>query len=130
MIKIEMKPIKNEVEIPGYGVFFISPFGAGAEAEMNMAYRKMVELREDTKQYTKLAEDEKAGKKIDKTSAEYKKAIEAFNAVSKSAEELHDLTIEKLRSVITGDNVDKLFNDFTYTQLMDIYKQATRETEE
>jgi hypothetical protein len=127
MITIEMKPITNEVEIPDYGKFSISPFGAGSEAEIRVAFRKMEEAYEDSKQYAELVERERSGEKIDHNSEDYKKAIESFAKVSQCAEEAEAIATEKLRTVIKGKNVQKLFQDFTYRQLMDLYRKATAE---
>lgn len=125
MITIEMKPITNEVEIPGYGKFEISPLGAGAEAEIIVAYRELKQAKEDTKKYDELVEKEEKGE-LDKNSKEYKDAIEAFRKVTELADHIRELSLEKLRAVIKGKNVDKLFNDFTYEQLNEIHEKATK----
>lgn len=125
MIKIELKPISNEIEIPDYGVFTVSPLGAGAEADIRIAFREMNELHEATKQYEELVEKDKKGE-ADKDSEEYKQAMEAFQKAGKSAENVRELMLAKLRAVIKGKNVEKLFQDFTYEQIQEIYDRATK----
>ena len=126
MIKIEMKPTQYQIEIPDYGVFDVSPLGAGAEAEIRCLFRELDEAMENTKkpEFKALADREKAGeeivKKIDKQA--YKKGSEVI-------EKLRETVMEKMRNVIKGKNVDKLFNDFTYEQILEIHKKATREND-
>lgn len=126
-IKIEMKPITCEIEIPKYGKFFVSPMGAGSEAEIRVVSRELDEKTEATKKYDDLVEREKNGEKMDHKSAEYVACLDAYAEVGKVVDRLRDLYYEKLREVIKGDNVDKLFNDFTYDQIAKIYKEATKD---
>lgn len=130
MIKIEMKPTQYQIEIPGYGVFDVSPLGAGAEAEIRCRFRELDELMEKTKQYQNIVDKEKAGEEVDKDSEEYKECIGALQNASKGVDNLRDTIIEKMQSVIKGKNVDKLFNDFTYEQILEIHKTATKGNEE
>lgn len=123
-MKIEMKPQKIKVEIPGYGSFDVTPLGAGAEAEIRILYRELNEALEESKQFQGLVDREKNGEKLDHESEEYKNALEAFNKAGALADKVKDLTYIKMRSVFTGASVDKLFNDFTYQQIQDIYRKA------
>ena len=125
MITIEMKPIINEVEIPGYGKFEVSPLGAGAEAEIMVAFRELKEARDKAKEYDYLIDKEKKNE-LDKESQEYKDALGAYKNVTELADRVRSLTLEKLRAVIKGDNVEKLFQDFTYEQLNEIHDRATK----
>lgn len=123
-MKIEMTPKKYPVEIPGYGEFEITQFGAGAEAEIRIAMRELNESMESNKKFQDIIDREKNGEKIDQDSKEYKEAIEAFNNTSKLIEKVQDLTLEKMRYVIKGKNADKLFNDFTYDEISELYSKA------
>lgn len=125
MITIEMKPIINEIEIPGYGKFEVSPLGAGAEAEIMVAFRELKEARDKAKEFDYLIEKEQKNE-LDKESQEYKDALEAYKNVTELADRVRSLTLEKLRAVIKGDNVEKLFQDFTYEQLNEIHDRATK----
>lgn len=125
-IKIEMKPTKYQVEIPGYGIFEISPLGAGAEAELRVIARKFSEMAEKIKKYDGLVEKEKKGEKIDHDSKEWKEAINDYILTGELADELKDINYAKLRAVFKGDNVDKLFQDFTYKQLLELYKKVVK----
>lgn len=131
MIKIEMKPTQYQIEIPDYGVFDVSPLGAGAEAEIRCLFRELDEAMENTKkpEFKALADREKAGEEIDKESQDYKDFIEAYKKGSEVIEKLRETVMEKMRNVIKGKNVDKLFNDFTYEQILEIHKKATREND-
>lgn len=129
MIKIEMQPTKYQIEIPGYGKFDVSPLGAGAEAEIRCAFRELDDYMSKTKEYQDLIDKEKAGEEIDKESQEYKDCLNAFQEASNSVERLRDTIIKKMRNVFKGENVDKLFDDFTYDQIIEIHKKATKEPE-
>lgn len=122
-MKIEIAPKKTKVEIPDYGTFEISPFGAGAEAEIRIAMRELNELMED-KSFEGIIKREEQGEDVDKDSEEYKNALEHFKKANKKIEEVKDLTVSKLKNVIKGENKDKLFQDFTQEQLMEIYNKA------
>lgn len=127
MIKLDIKPIKNKIEIPGYGVFEVSPLGAGAEAEIRIAFRKIDQVYEEAKKYQGIVDREKNGEKLDRESDEYKEAIKAFNEVSKVSGETRDIVLSKMKMVINGDNLEKLFADFTYSQIQEIYRKAIGE---
>lgn len=122
-MKIEIAPKKTKVEIPDYGTFEISPFGAGAEAEIRIAMRELNDLMED-KSFEEIVKREEKGEEIDKDSEEYKKALEHFKKANEKIEEVKDLTLSKLRNVIKGENKEKLFQDFTQEQLMELYNKA------
>ena len=121
-----MKPIKYELEIPGYGKFEVSPLGAGAEADIRILSRKLDEATEQTKAFDDLVEKEKNGEKLDHNSEEYKKCMEAYRVAGEAVDALRDTLYEKLRNVFKGENVDKLFNDFTYDQLAEIHRKVTK----
>lgn len=126
-IKIEMKPIVCEVEIPNYGKFSVCPMGAGAEAEIRIISRELDEKTESTKKYDELVEREKAGEKLDRNAEDYKACMKAYAEVGEVIDRLRDTYYEKLREVIKGKNVDKLFNDFTYDQIAKMYKEAIKD---
>lgn len=126
-MKIEMSPKKVKVEIPDYGEFEVSPLGAGAEAEIRVIGRKIAELQEVTKQYDDLVEREKNGEELDKESDEYKKAVDSYKAVAEAFDELRDLVYDKMKAVFKGKNIGKLFEDFTYDQILEIHSKATKE---
>lgn len=126
-IKVEIAPINIEIEIPKYGKFTVTPLGAGAEAEIRMAFRKIDEAVKEVEKYKWLVDKEKAGEKIDQKSDEYKEAIAAFGKTGEISDEATDLALNKLKAVIRGKNSDKLFNDFTYAQLWKIYRKAIGE---
>ena len=128
-MKIEMSPKKIKFEIPDYGEFEVSPLGAGAEAEIRIIGRKISELKSETKKYDELVEKEKNGEELDKESEEYKKAVESYKAVAEAFDELRDVVYDKMRAVFKGKNVEKLFNDFTYDQILEIHNKATKENE-
>ena len=123
-MKIELTLKKTQVEVPDYGTFEVSPFGAGAEAEIRIAMRELDDAMKTNENFSDLIKREENGEEIDRESAEYKEALEHFKNTSKKVEEVKDLTLTKLRGVIKGKNVDKLFNDFTYEQLMELYGRA------
>lgn len=125
-MKIEMKPIKIEVEIADYGKFYVSPLGAGAEAEIRIITRELLDKIENDKQYDVLVNKEKNGEKLDTTSEEYIKALEDLAQTAKLGDRVKDITIEKMKNVFKGDKVDKLFEDFTYDQIMEIYNKAVK----
>ena len=125
-IKIELKPIVYEVEIPGYGVFQVSPMGAGAEAELRILSRELDEAMEKTKQYDSLVEREKNGEKLDHDSDEYKACMESYKEDGKIVDKLRDTYNEKLHKTIKGKGVSRLFEDFTYDQIAEIYKKAIK----
>ena len=79
--------------------------------------------------YDDLVEREKNGEKLDTQSEEYKKAVQAYKNVSKAFDELRDTVYEKMRAVFKGKNIEKLFNDFTYDQILEIHSKATKENE-
>lgn len=126
MIKIEMKPTQYEVEVPGYGKFKISPLGAGAEAEIRMRFRELDDLMQESNKFKYIADKENAGEEVDKESEEYKAAIESLKKCAAGVDRLRDTIIEKLRCVIKGDNVDKLFDELSYEQILELQKRATK----
>ena len=126
-MKIEIAPKNVKIEIPDYGEFFVIPLGAGAEAEMRIVSRKIGELTEDTKQYADIVEREKNGEEFDKNSEEYKKALESYRKLALAYDELRDTTLEKMRGCFKGKNIEKLFNDFTYEQILEIHGKAMSE---
>ena len=126
-MKIELAPKKIEVEIPDYGTFNVMPLGAGAEAEMRIISRKINNLNEETKQYEGMVEREKNGEEFDKNSEEYKNALGAYRKLAEAYNELRDVTLEKMRGCFKGKNVDKLFSDFTYEQILEIHGKAMSE---
>ena len=128
-MKIEMSPKKVKVEIPNYGEFEVSPLGAGAEAEIRVIGRKISELQAETKKYDDLVDRETKGEELDKESPEYKEAIGAYKAVAEAFDELRDTVYEKMRAVFKGKNIEKLFNDFTYDQILEIHTKATKDNE-
>lgn len=125
-IKIEMKPIVYDVEIPGYGIFQISPMGAGAEAELHVLSRELDEAMENTRQYDALVEREKNGEELDHNTDEYKACMKSYQEAGKIVDKLRETYNEKLHKVIKGKGVAKLFEDFTYDQIAEIYKKATK----
>lgn len=126
MIKIELKPVTYQIEIPEYGVFDVSPLGAGAEAEIRMCFREVDELVAETKKFTDLTDKEKAGEEVDKESQEYKDCMKALQDASKGIDKLRDTIIDKMRGVFKGKGVEKLFNDFSYEQILEIHSKATK----
>lgn len=126
-IKLDIKPINIKIEIPGYGEFTVTPLGAGAEAEVRIAFREMDEALKKAKEYQSLVDREQAGEKLDTESEEYKLAIEALSIVGDLSDKARDIVMDKMREVIKGKNVDKLFNDFTYKQIQEIYRKAIEE---
>lgn len=126
-IKIEIKPIVYDVEIPGYGIFHVSPMGAGAEAELRILARKFNDAAERIKKYDGLVERENKGEKIDHNSKEWKEAAAEYIKAGELADELKDTNYAKLRSVFKGEKVDQLFQDFTYKQLSEIYKKVLKQ---
>lgn len=125
-IKIELKPIVYDVEIPGYGVFQVTPMGAGAEAELRILSRELDETMEKTKQYDALVEREKNGEELDHNSEEYKACMKAYQEAGKIIDKLRDIYNEKLHKAIKGKGVSKLFEDFTYDQIAELYKKAVK----
>ena len=123
-MKIEIAPKTIKVEIPNYGEFQVIPLGAGAEAEMRIIGRKISELSQETKQYEELVKREENGEEIDQNSDEYKKALELYKKLAETYDELKDITIEKMRACFRGKNVEKLFTDFTYDQILEIHGKA------
>lgn len=126
-IKIEMKPITCEIEIPGYGKFQVKPMGAGAEAEIRVISRELEEKDEIVKQFDELVEKEKNGEKLDRNSEEYQACLKAYSEIGKVVDTLRDKTYEKMREVFSGEKVEQLFNDFTYEQIAKIYREATKD---
>lgn len=125
-MKIEISPIKYQIEIDGYGSFDVSPLGAGAEADIRIAYREMGEAVDATKKFEGIVEREKNGEKMDKDSEEYKACMEAFSEASKVVDKVRETVLSKMRAVFKGKNVEKLFQDFTFDQILDIHNKATK----
>lgn len=128
VVNIELKPIKYKVSVGGYGSFEISPLGAGAEAEMRIALREAMDSNEQLNTY---GDYEQFSKKfiredgtVDTDNEEYKQFIEVLEKAGDNNEKLQNITLEKLRKVFKGDNVDKLFDELTLSQIQDIYNQA------
>lgn len=125
-MKIELAPKKIEVEIPDYGTFNVMPLGAGAEAEIRVANRKIAELTKSVEPYKALVEKEENGEEVDTKSEEYTKAVEAYKSLGNAYDDLKDLTLSKIRSCFSGKGVEKLFDDFSYEQIMQIYGEAVK----
>ena len=123
-MKIELAPKKIEVEIPDYGTFNVMPLGAGAEAEIRVENRKIAELTKSVDPYKELVEKEENGEEVDTKSEEYTKAVEAYKALGNAYDDLKDLTLSKIRACFSGKGVEKLFDDFSYEQIMQIYGEA------
>ena len=128
-MKIELAPRNIEVELPNYGTFNVIPLGAGAEAEIKVVHRKIAELNEEVKKYNGIVEKEKNGEDVDKESEEYKNALKAYNDLLDAFSELKDITLEKMRGCFKGKNAEKIFNDFSYEQIMQIYSEAVNSNE-
>lgn len=113
---IDITPKKIKINLKDYGEFEVTPLGAGAEATLRVANRKMLELLEDAKKYEDgLAEADEDTKKA---------AAEAFQAANKALDEYRDLFVEKMKRVFKGKKVDALFEDFSEAQIQDIYHKA------
>lgn len=129
-MKIELKPIKYQLEVPGYGSFEVSPLGAGAEAEVRMASRKLDEATEKLKDFDGFIEKEKNGEDIDKEAEDYKACMRAYQEAGDAVDVLRDTLYEKLRAVFKGEKVEQLFNDFTYDQIASLHRQVTKENKD
>ena len=126
-MKIEMSPRKYKIEIPDYGEFEVSPIGAGTEAQMRIISREIQELTDETKKYAGIVEKEKDGEKVDQDSEEYKNALKTYKDLALKYDELRDLVYDRMRKVFKGKNVDKLFDDFTYDQILEIHGKAVKD---
>ena len=126
-MKIEMTPRKYKIEIPEYGEFEVSPIGAGTEAEMRVISREIKELTAETEKYKDIVEKESNGEKLDQDSNEYQTALKLYKDLALKYDELRDLVYDRMRNLFKGKNVDKLFNDFTYDQILEIHGKATKE---
>ena len=126
-MKIEMSPRKYKIEIPDYGEFEVSPIGAGTEAQMRIISREIQELTDETKKYAGIVEKEKDGEKVDQDSEEYKNALKTYKDLALKYDELRDLVYDRMRKVFKGKNVDKLFDDFTHDQILEIHGKAVKD---
>lgn len=135
-ITLQAKPLEYEVEIPGYGIFTIRRIGAGAEADLASRMRVIEELQQMVKEEysdildeeTKLiaAKDEKALNTLRSTDR-YKEVEKKQAEITKELNSTVEYT-KKLAMSLWGsesyENLEKLFNDFTFEQIESLYKQA------
>lgn len=135
-ITLQAKPLEYEVEIPGYGIFTIRRIGAGTEADLASRMRVIEELQQMIKEEysdifdeeTKLiaAKDEKALKTLRSTDR-YKEVEKKQAEITKKLNSTVEYT-KKLAMSLWGseshENLEKLFNDFTFEQIESLYKQA------
>lgn len=128
-MKIDIAPKTIKIEIPNYGDFEVLPLGAGAEAELRIASRKINELTKETKKYEELVKKEEANEDVDRESEEYSNALKAYRDLTEAYQDLKDITLEKMRACFKGKNIEKLFTDFTYEQILEIHGKAMAENE-
>lgn len=135
-ITLQAKPLEYEVEIPGYGIFTIRRIGAGAEADLASRMRVIEELQQMVKEEysdildeeTKLiaTKDEKALNTLRSTDR-YKEVEKKQAEITKELNSTVEYT-KKLAMSLWGsesyENLEKLFNDFTFEQIESLYKQA------
>lgn len=126
-MKIELAVRKYEVEIDGYGKLFVSPLGAGAEAELRVAFRELDDALKETEAFQSLLDKIEAKEAIDENSEEYKNCVKAWANAEEVSNKVKDVCISKMRAVFSGENVEKFFQDFTYGDIKKVYDTAIKE---
>lgn len=116
MISIDITPQKIKIKIADYGEFEVTPLGAGAEATIRVANRKMIRLLEEAKGCEEVLKSADEAKK--------KEAIDKLNEANDALDDYRDIFVEKMKKVFKGDNVDALFDDFSEAQITEIYHKA------
>ena len=106
----------KEVEVEGYGMVRIRPYGAGEELQIAKNFRELDELQ---KKAEKLLADAKANYGDDeaKLPDSFKKDFEKIQtSVSRLSNELNDI----IKSTITSDQkgvAERLFNELPMTEI-------------
>lgn len=141
MISIDAKPLETEIEIKGYGIFRVRRLGAGQEAE---ATARLDEARSSidsiAKRYKALFDKEKElvknkdelGLSELKKSPAYQKAMAEQKASSEKLEAVMGYVNKVHLGLWSSDDSEaltRLFNDFTFKQLGQFYRQAIAEAD-
>ena len=106
----------KEVEVEGYGLIRVRPYGAGEELQIAKNFRELDELQ---KKAEKLLADAKANYGDDeaKLPDSFKKDFEKIQtSVSRLSNELNDI----IKSTITSDQkgvAERLFNELPMTEI-------------
>ena len=111
MIKIEMKPTQYQIEIPDYGVFDVSPLGAGAEAEIRCLFRELDEAMESlSERLASVADAEQEPIEDDNTSANNFIVKQAISYMEQHYKEKLQLTDVAEKVYVSHWHLSKLLN--------------------
>ncbi len=138
-ITIEAKPLEVNVEVPGYGTFYIKQMGAGIEADIKNrlaeASASMDALREKydmlfKKEGELIKAKNEAGLKELKATDEYKQATQEQRKCSRALDEVvsysNDCHLKLWRSD-DPEAMKKFLNDFSARQIMSFHAQVMAE---
>lgn len=138
-ITIEAKPLEVNVEVPGYGTFYVKQMGAGVEADIKNrlveASASMDALREkyDTlfkKEGELIKAKDEAGLKELKATDEYKQATREQRECSRALDEVVNYSNAchlKLWRSDDPEAMKKFLNAFSAQQIMSFHAQVMAE---
>lgn len=112
---------KKKIEVEGYGEFFVRPYGAGEELQINANMRELNEIQTEAQEMLKRY---KAKGKDGELSEADKKALKKLQT---RTNELTIETHEILKGTITSETegaVDKLFKELDRTEIRRIIDTA------
>ena len=138
-ITIKAKPLEVNVEVPGYGTFYVKQMGAGVEADIKNrlaeASASMDALREKydalfKKEGELIKAKDEAGLKELKATDEYKQATQEQRECSKALDAVVNYSNEchlKLWRSDDPEAMKKFLNDFSAQQIMSFHAQVMAE---
>lgn len=113
----------KEVEVKGFGVVKIRPYGAGEELQMSKNVRELEELQTKAEGFLKDIK-EKYGDDDSKITVEEKKAFEKIQKrVMEMSNELNDL----IKGTLSSDDpkvAEKIFNELPMTEIRKLIAMA------
>lgn len=120
-IKYIPKNNKKAVDVEGYGKFYVRPYGAGEELQVQANMRELNEIQREAQN---LLESYKNADKNEELTAEDKKVLaELQDRTSELTIETHEI----LKGTITSDTegaVDKLFRELDRAEIRHIIDAA------
>lgn len=122
---ITFTPITNikEVEVEGFGIVKIRPYGAGEELQISKNFRELEELQEQAEKFLKDMK-EKYGEDDSKINEEEK---EKFSKIQSKVARLSNELNELIRGTITSDKkgvAEKLFAELPMTEIRRLISTA------
>lgn len=125
-ITIDIAPKTTQVEVKGYGKFAVRPLGAGEELEINRIHRELIAFNAEIDTLRPLVDAEKEGTA---SKEEIEEGLGKVAKISEKIQELSDQHLAIIRRTFSGkaSEIDKLFNELSGAQLMDIYRRANEE---